>query len=383
MLRRSAALLATVAALTVNAAFAGSSWPQAGYDAQHTNFNRTEKALSSRSVRTLHVAWSDSGIIDMVAGSSDVYAITAGSNSRVEVIDAETGAVTRSYPSKAVGLQTSLLRGPMALALWGRRLIVGTTQQVVAMNPSTGRIFWHVPGGANQLVVSGRRLYTGKGCQSVCGALASQSIDIPKGRLEWTHRGNFGGAPSLIGGHLYQTWGEYGGHTSVYDPDTGKLLATMPLYATWTGDVHHTYATVLKENTVTGPRASLQEIGPDGRAIWSTDIGRAGDGAPVYAYGSVFSGSYRFHPGIVAVKATTGTVRWAVNLGRYLHLAAANHLLVAANDQTGQISVLSASSGKVLRQLALPNKPYAVSGLAIAGGTIYVTDASGLTALRP
>jgi outer membrane protein assembly factor BamB len=56
--------------------------------------------------------------------------------------------------------------------------------------------------------------------------------------------------------------------------------------------------------------------------------------------------------------------------------------LVAANDQTGRISVLDAGSGKVLRQLTLPNKPYAVTGLAIAGGTIYVTDGSGLVAIR-
>jgi outer membrane protein assembly factor BamB len=157
----------------------------------------------------------------------------------------------------------------------------------------------------------------------------------------------------------------------------------MPIYATWTGDAHHTYATVMKGNAATGPRFSLEEVGPDGRATWSTDIGRAGSAAPVYAYGSLFSGSYRFHPGVVAVNAATGAVRWAANLGRNLHLAAANHLLVVANDQTGQISVLSAGSGKVLRQLTLPTKPYSVSGLAIAGGTIYVTDASGLTAIRP
>jgi outer membrane protein assembly factor BamB len=86
---------------------------------------------------------------------------------------------------------------------------------------------------------------------------------------------------------------------------------------------------------------------------------------------------------MVAVNAANGSVRWASNLGRYLHLAAANHLLVAANDQTGQISVLNAGNGRILRQLSLPAKPDAVSDLTIANGTILVTGGSGLTALRP
>jgi hypothetical protein len=251
------------------------------------------------------------------------------------------------------------------------------------MNPATGKVYWRVPGGADALVVSGRTLFTGKGCQNPCGPLASQGINLSTGKLLWTHPGNAGHAPVLIGGHLYQAWGEYNGNTRVYDPASGRLLATMPIYGEWTGDTHHTYAYVASGQSITGKHASLEEIGPDGRARWSTNLGRAGDGYLVYAYGTIFTGSYRFSPGMVAINAATGRIRWAANLGRYLHLAAANHLLVAANDPTGQVSVLNAGSGRILRQLTLPSKPYAVSGLAIAGGTIYVWDASGLTAIRP
>jgi hypothetical protein len=380
-MRRFLSLLAAVAALTVNAAFAGSSWPQGAYDAQGTNFNRAESVLSARTARTLHVAWQYPGIAHVVISGSAVYGVTSGFDAGIVVINPQTGALTRTIPAKMLGGKAP--EAPLNLAFWNGRLIVSSAYQVVALSPSTGKIFWRVPGGADELVVSGHQLFTGKGCQNVCGTLASQSIDLSTGRLLWSHSGNFGQAPVAIGGHLYQVWGEYNGHTAVYDPSGGSLLATMPIFGSWTGDAHHTYAYVLRGAQPGSSRASLKEIGPDGRARWTTDVGRAGDGNLVYAYGKIFTGSYRFSAGMVAVNASSGKVVWAANLGRYLHLAAANHLVVAANDQTGQISVVDAGSGRVLRQLTLPSRPIAVTGLAIAGGTIYVTDGSGLTAIRP
>lgn len=377
------ALLAAIAALTVNVAFAGSPWPQGGYDAQHSNFNRVEAALSAGTLRTLHVAWSTPGIVTMVSGGSDIYAVSRGANSRLLVINPQTGAIIRSFTAGALGLPASGAGLAQALALWNGEVIVGATKQVLALNPTSGKLLWRVTGGADQLVVSGDTLFTGKGCQNPCGLLASQGINLRTGKLLWTHRGNFGHAPALIGGHLYQSWGESSvGRTSIYNPITGALLARMPAYGTWTGDAGHTFVYSTGGTSPSTARATLKEVGPDGRALWSTDVGRAGDGYLVYAYGTIFTGSYRYSPGMVAVNASNGRVRWADNLGRYLHLAAANHLLVAANDQTGRISVLDAGSGKVLRQLTLPNKPYAVTGLAIAGGTIYVTDGSGLVAIR-
>lgn len=387
MLRRFAFLVAAVAALTVNAVFAGSSWPQSGYDARGTNFNGTEKTLSARNVRSLHVAWSIPGVTAPVASGQAVYGVMYGSNAGafpgVVVINARTGATTHFFSSRQLGLQTKPADAPQALALWNGRLIVGARGQVLALNPSTGKIYWRVPGGADALVISGKQLFTGKGCQSACGSLVSQSIDLSTGKLLWTHRGNFGHAPVLMGSHLYQVWGEYGGHTSVYDQTSGTLLGTMPIYGEWTGSAGHTYAYVVSARSIPNKHAALKEIGPDGRAQWSINLGRAGDGYLVYAYGTIFTGSYRFSPGMVAINAANGRIRWAADLGQYLHLAAANHLLIATNDQTGQVSVLNAGSGRILRQLTLPNKPYAVSSLAIAGGTIYVSDASGLTAIRP
>lgn len=381
---RSFSLLAVAAALAVNAVFAASSWPQQGYDAQQTNFNRSETALSSSTVRTLHVAWRVPAIIRMIAGGSAVYAITAGSNSEIVSINPRTGNRMQSFSSFQLGLPAGTTDLPQALALWNGQLIVGTTRHVVDVNPATRKILWRVPGGADQLVISGHFLYTGKGCQNACGSIASQGINLQTGRLMWSHNGNFGHAPVLIGNHLYQSWGEsQNGYTKVYDPASGHLLAIMPAYGTWTGDTHHTFVYTVTGRTLTRAQAALKSIGPDGRAVWAAPLGRVGDGNLVYAYGSIFTGSYRFSPGMVAVNASNGTVRWAANLGQYLHLAAANHLLVAANDQTGQVSVLNAGSGKMLRQFTLPNSPHAVSGLAIAGGTIYVTDASGLTAIRP
>ncbi len=385
MLRRLPIFLAVAAALMVNATFAGSSWPQGQHDARGTNFNGSEKMLSARTVRTLHVAWTYPRVTAAVASGSLVYGVfdgnTIGSSPGVVVINAQTGTVTRHFSARQLGLRTQDV--PRSVAVWNGRLLVSTTRQVLSMNPGTGKVDWRVPGGADALVVSGHTIYTGKGCQNPCGLQASQSIDLSTGKLLWTHAGNFGHVPALIGGHLYQAWGEYNGRTNVYAPTSGRLLGTMPIYGEWTGDAHHTYAYVVTGQSITDKHAALKEIGPDGRARWSTSLGRAGDGYLVYAYSTIYSGSYRFSPGMVAINAANGRIRWAANLGQYLHLAAANHLLVVANDQTGQISVLNAGSGRVLRQLILPDKPHAVSGLTIAGGAIYVTDGSGLTAIRP
>lgn len=381
---RALSLLAAIAALSVHVVFAASSWPQAGYDAQQSNFNRAESVLSAGTVRSLHVAWTFPAIRQAVMSGSAVYAITAGTNSEILVVNPQTGNSIESFSPFQLGLTTGASDLPRAIAFWNGKLIVGTARHVLALNPATRKVLWRVTGGADQLVVAGHFLYTGEGCQNPCGPTASEGINLQTGKLMWSHPGDFGHSPVLFGGHLYQSWGDYyRGHTSVYNPTSGRLLATLTAYGTWTGDSRHTFVYTATGKSPATAQAALKRIGPDGSALWTRDLGRVGDGNLVYAYGSLFTGSYRFSPGMVALNAGTGAVRWAANLGQYLHLTAANHLLVAANDQTGQISVLNAGSGKVLRQVILPGKSHAVSGLAIAGGIIYVTDASGLTAIRP
>lgn len=301
------------------------------------------------------------------------------------VINSPDGKLVHRYTPTSLGLKTTTYEDPLTLAYAAGRLVVGAARDVVAINPETGRAYWRVPGGADQVQISGRTVYTGKGCQNVCGALASYAIDLYTGRLRWTHSGNFGQVPVLVAGHLYQTWGEYTGTTHVYDPATGSMLAQLSLNASWTGDANHAYANVLTSgfNTTT-PHSWVGEIGSNGRPVWKTDLGKSFPGMPVLAYNTLFVPSYRFHPGVLAVNASNGNVRWGANVGQNLVLIAANHLLFTVQQQKGQVTILDAGTGRILRRFIPAGYVWnGTSGLMVANGTLYVLDGNAIVAYRP
>jgi outer membrane protein assembly factor BamB len=381
-----AQLLALYAPLSLSA----SSWLMTGHDAQGTAFNPGEQLIGRSSVLRLHTVWSYPFAVQAVATDAHVFAITVSPSSphyHVVVLDARSGKVIHSYLPAALHLTGGPSDNPQVLAYAQGRLIVGAAREVVALNPYSGRVFWRAAGGADVVVVQGATIYTGKGCQSACGAMASYAIDLQTGRILWQHPGNFGGRPTLIGGLLYQTWGEYGGQTHVYDPHHGTLLARLPLNAEWAGDGVHTYADV---RAAPGPgqagaKSWLGRIGPQGKPAWKVNLGSvAGNGWPALAYSTLYVPSHRFHPGVIAVNAANGQIRWGADLGPDIALAAANHLLFALHQTSGRLDVLSTDGGQTVRTLTLPRYRYAgISGLFVAGGTLYVDAGNGLTALQP
>jgi outer membrane protein assembly factor BamB len=154
--------------------------------------------------------------------------------SSVVALDSSTGRTLRTFGPKALGLTGSRVSPigdyPEVLAYGGGKLIVGTTTGTVALDPATGRRYWRVPGGAFSLTVANRVVYTGKGCQNPCGAVASQAIDIATGRVIWTHAGNGGGTPLFASRYLYQDWAfnDLATRVRVYRPKDGGLVTTLP-----------------------------------------------------------------------------------------------------------------------------------------------------------
>ena len=364
-----------------------SSWLMTRHDAQGTGFNPGEHALGRATLSGLHVAWSYPSVVQAVATDARVFAVTVTPGAphyHVVMLDARSGKLIHSYAPAALRLAGGSSDAIEALAYAAGTLIVGATREVVALDPYAGRVVWRAPGGADAIVVQGNDLYTGKGCQSACGALASYRIDLHTGHVLWQHPGNFGGRPTLIGGLLYQTSGEAGGETRVFDPRRGSMIARLPLNADWLGDATHTYADVPNSATP-GGKGWVGRIGPQGKPAWKTNLGAVGGyGWPVLAYSTLYVPSNRFHPGVIAVNAANGRVRWGADLGRNIGLAVANHLLFALHGLSGRLDILSADSGQIVRSLSIPHYAYGgISDLFVAGGALYVDGGNGLTALRP
>jgi hypothetical protein len=383
-MRRLLSLVAAMAALSLSTAQAGSSWIQQGHDATQSAFNSSERGIGPNNVARLHPVWTRSlpALRSAIEAGNRIYAVAGSGHSNVYVIDSASGRVLRIYSDTSLHLNPRIYDDPQAVAYANRRLVIAAERTVLEINPQTNQEYWQVPGGADQVQIAGRTVYTGKGCQNACGTVASYSIDLYSGEVHWVHPGNFGGTPTLIRGRLYQRWGEATGTTRVYDPASGALLATMRLNAHWTGDGKHAFA-----NAMTGGYGGpihkwISEIGGNGKSIWTTDLGKGGDAFPIFAYGNLYVPSNRFQAGIAAVNATNGRIRWAAAVGVVLRAVAANHLVYALQETTSRVSILNADNGRLLRTLAPRAPTYGVAQMMVAGGTLYLESGQAITAYR-
>jgi hypothetical protein len=303
----------------------------------------------------------------------------------IVVLDAQSGRRLRTLTATSLHLRNKPYDFPAALAYTGGRLIVGAIREVMAINPDTGSRYWSVPGGATELAVDGNTVYTAKYCQNECGAVVSEAIRVPDGRVLWKHSGFFGGVPVLAEGRLFQTIGR--GVTQVYEPGSGSLVATLRYAAQWLGDSTAVYAYV--PNGSPGPgapragRAWLGRIGSTGKPMWKFDLGFTGTGNAVLASGMLYVPSNRFHPGVIGVKASNGHIQWGADVGKDVSLLAANRLVYVLHQPDARLSVLNGSSGATIQQLSIPR--YGVQGtstLVLGGGTLYAVEEGGIVAMR-
>lgn len=378
--------VALAVALGARTVLAAGDWPMGLHDAQLSGFNSDERIIGPRTFQRLRPAWVVPRVSVAVAAENRVYAVQAAATGsyHVGVLDAQTGTTVRSLSLAQLHLPANAIPGALALA--SGRLLVAGPHRLVAVNPAGGSFLWRAGEGASSLTVADNRVFTGESCQAsmtICGHVASSSVDLRTGRVLWVHPGNNGAPPALIAGRLYQRWGAFSGSTSVYDPSSGSLVATLPLKAAWTGDASHVYAQVLSGKQ---PGAWLGRIGSTGKAIWRVALGTLYTGRPVLAYGTLFSTSNRPKQSVVAVDAATGHVRWSRVVGPDVQLLAENHLLLVFHTDAGQgtVSAFDTSTGTRVGRLAVPRyRGVAPVSFFVARGTLYVIDGSGLRAFRP
>jgi hypothetical protein len=150
-----------------------------GHDAWRDNFNPDERAIGAWNVARLHRIWSVPGVLETIAAHGRVYIIGLD---EVQALDARTGAPLRIFSLASLRL-TGTRISPIGdslqvLAYARRRLVVGTTTEVIALDPATGRQLWRVPDGASDLTVLGKTVYAHKGgCQNPCGGIGTWAID--------------------------------------------------------------------------------------------------------------------------------------------------------------------------------------------------------------
>lgn len=348
----------------------------------------TPQTIGPSSVYRLHTVWSYRAVLSSAIASGDrIYALVATGHVTFDVVelDSRTGKRLRTFTASSLRLQTRPTPdSPEALAYARGRLIVAATRQVLAINPDTGSRFWSAGGGATELTVAGNTIFTAKYCQNVCGTLASYAINLANGRVLWKHAGNFGAAPALIAGRLYQTVGPAGEETRVYDPSSGALVATLRFGGQWLGDSRTAYV-FAQTLAPSGPvhRVWLGRISATGKPAWKLDLGKPGEGAAVLAGGSIFVPSNRFHPGVIGVKASNGHILWGADVGKDVDLLESSNLLFVLRHGDGRLQILKPNNGQLARQLTIPGfGSRGTFGLLMAGDTLAVLHANGIVGLR-
>jgi outer membrane protein assembly factor BamB len=384
-----------------------SDWPALYHDAAATNFDANERVLSASNVATLHVAWMAPGNTLIAAPVGLFESINNGPTPQglyfqVVRTDAATGrSFTRfGYSTEYMGAPTD----QEPLAYWpGLLLVSGDRPGLKVISLRSGRPLWRnqdiisSPGqiGRTDTVLTNGVIYAASSIETQAGPQGTvTAINARTGHVAWQHRGRAGGLDVMVAGSRVYSSGSTG--TVVYGAVTGKMLYTIPWTGLWTGDAMRSYVLADYEGSRYLWPTRMIAVNGSGKQLWSISVGKVETVRPVLAYDSLFIASNRFHPGVIAVDAATGRIRWAVNfvesprpLGEALLLAAANHLLFVMHTETGTLDVLDTGTGRQLAHIAIHrysvNAPYGpgAAQLVVAGGTVYVTGGGRIRALRP
>jgi hypothetical protein len=386
------------------------------HDAGASNFNPDERLIDRASVVRLHPAWTFRHVLEAVATATRAYAITDDGRSRkVVVLDARNGQRLHAYSGADLHLRRrdngSCCRNqPETLAWAGGTLVVGTLQQVLALDPETGHLVWRVQGGATALIISGDRVFTSKlACQNPCGPTAPAIIALHSGRA--VSASLEGDAPPVVAaGRLYRQSYAMGpvqpAPTQVYDPSSGRRLATLSLgfSPAWIGDrkqVYATYATYRIGRPSHGGAAAgycsqlIARISADGKPLWKVNTrGSCRPTEMALAYGIFYLALQMPHSvEVSALAGSTGRLRWRTTIWRCSgplpftenclepSLAVAHGLLFALNITVGKIASVDAETGRLVHTLNLPAVVRATGGyphpLMVAGGALYVLGGRG------
>ncbi|MGH2443181.1 MAG: PQQ-binding-like beta-propeller repeat protein [Chloroflexota bacterium] len=364
------------------------SWPVSGHDAQASYYNGSEHQLGPNNAARLHVVWHFPGgqASQIIATGSTVYALVPHDGTyAVEEINARTGALIRLLPPRALHLSSGEI--PAALAyVHGTLVVAGNLRTIVGINAKAGRFRWSAHASASSLVTSGSVIYTGKRCSlppQRCGILASYAIDARTGHILWKHPGNGTSAPVAFHGLLYQDASVAPVGTRVYRPDNGSQAASLPLRGEWAASSARLFFGAYR--TAGRPAAWVASIDATGKPAWKVKLGNVPGSAapPVAGPDMLYVPSYRFHPGVVALKESNGRSRWAADTGMPREMMGANGLLMALRASDGALLILNVKTGRSIKTIsAAQGAGGHVMHAIVAAGTVYESSDRGIAALR-
>ena len=318
---------------------AATNWPQLGFSARHTGFNRDESVLSTANAGRLRAIWQTTKQGDWAFSPPVVYGsrVYLGGRGYWE-FDAVTGA-----PQGGQSAGWWSVNSAAVATVAGRQQIFANTES----------------GNAWKLVAYDRRL----------GAFAGYDAA--------------GGSPALSGGNVYMAY-----PVSAIDPATQTVK-----WQTWPAGETTASAAVGYGNVVVASQPIVNDVERGTLQAFDASTGALQwtfDGGPTAVFSTptltqlgtrtvIFTGE-RYFSGVTAVDATTGQRLWRVALGAPANATGCLgwHAASAAAFANGTVyahgsdglTAIDARSGKK-RWTAPIGPPTDVSSPAIANGVVY------------
>jgi outer membrane protein assembly factor BamB len=344
------------------------NWPQVGYNNARTSYNPLEKVLSVSTVRRLKQEWTFqthgiafgpavmNGILYAGDGDEYLYAVNSSNGALVwKTFIGDGGAAWPTVVNGTVYAGSGVDHG-----------------YFYALNAATGAIVWKFrPGGGvfNSAVVANGKVYFGANDGLV------YALDAATGELAWTFpTGNLTtlSDPTVANGKLYIVGGTVNGDTLyALDAATGAQVWTFTTINAFTAPVAANGKIFLGENDFP-VGAFIYALDPaTGANLWTLNLGNQGAvGGMAVAKGVVYADATDGTDGFLALDAATGHKVWGGAMPAGNPIVANGVIYGLGFNRTGQLIVLNASNGKVLKILSTGGNNVS---LAMADGKVYVT----------
>jgi hypothetical protein len=354
------------------AAPAGSSWPSLDADAGQSNYNSTEKTMTTKNVLKLKVLWS-ARISDQsypVVSDGKVYVPVASNNKvHLRALDATTGKPLALYPKDARG---GVLVSGGTIYLAGHVLQavdVAGGQKIFQINgqpPLRGSTFVD-PQGDGKVIYAG--FYSGANSSIYTVDPTSNKVLI---KLPSTSA--FG---TIASGHILtnSTRGSI-----FYDESSGRALARPPyLGSYWFAGSNLAYTVA----SVKGKVAALYAFDGTGRRIWSHVVGpvlttHGADWAHAVSPDAVYVQTLRPDQGVQAFDPLSGRVLWTRHIADVQSIALTSKLVFVLTYGLGhpvRVVALKPTTGAVVAGIMLSSGYFAFgepNGLIVADGMVFI-----------
>ncbi|HEX8919799.1 MAG TPA: PQQ-binding-like beta-propeller repeat protein, partial [Chloroflexota bacterium] len=350
-------------------------WRQLNADATQSNYNATEKTLSTHTFLHLRVKWSVTTAplslsYPIVAGGRVYIPVLSGNHVYARALDVATGKPLKMYSRDTIG---GMVYAGSALYLAG--------SSIQAIDPTTGQQLGQivanpkVPGGVFiKPVTDGKTLVVGYAGTKQGSINKIYAIDATSNEVRWQAASL--NAETAIASSRVLTQVPTG--STFYDEASGKVVARENnMYSDWFAGplLNYTVATVK-----TGP-ATLYAVDGSGKRIWSRVVGpryiTAGWPHAIAPAGIIMQ-TLQPRVGVEELDPESGNVIWFRPLPNIAHIAVANGVVYVLTYGLGQpirLYGFGAGKGKPLGVHILSQGFYGFASdnaLMVANGMVFV-----------